>query len=73
MRRKAFTPSELVYIAKAIEGQERDKAKQRQSQAGKKHGRGQIASDNLSEAIEAQPPVRDVIAAKVGWSGRPLQ
>jgi ParB family chromosome partitioning protein len=68
--RKAFTPSERVAIAEAMEAQVRESAQERQREAGKKHGRGKIAPGNLPEAIETQPPTRDIIAARVGWSGR---
>jgi len=65
VKRKAFTPSERVYIAKAIEGQEREKAKERQAQAGKNHGRGKIASGKFPEAIERG--VRVATAQKTGF------
>ena len=56
-------------IAEAIDEQEREKAKERQREAGKKHGRGKIASGNFPEAIE-EGRSRDLIAEKVGWSGK---
>lgn len=48
--------------------QEHAEGKERQREAGKKHGRGKIASDTLPEAIEQSPPARDVAAEAVGWS-----
>jgi hypothetical protein len=59
-----------VTIVKAIEAHVRQQAKQRQVQAGKKHGRGKIASGNLPEAVKPQPQTRDIAAAYAGMSGR---
>jgi ParB/RepB/Spo0J family partition protein len=68
-RRKNLNPSEKIAISEALYAHEQKKAKIRQREAGKKHGRGQIASEKFTEAIEPPPPVRDVAAAAVGWSG----
>jgi ParB/RepB/Spo0J family partition protein len=67
-QRKDFTPSERVEIAEAILAQEQVAAKARQRDAGKKHGRGKIAPENVTEAIEHAPEAREVAAAAVGWS-----
>jgi len=72
-QRLAFSPSERVAIAEAIDAHERAKAKQRQKEAGKNHGKGQIASGKFPEAIEEHPPARELIAARVGWSGKPYE
>jgi len=49
-----------------IEEREHAKAKERQSENGKMHGRGQIASENFTEAIVTQPQSRDHAAHAVG-------
>jgi hypothetical protein len=68
--RKEFTPSERLEIAEAMAAQEREKARERQAQAGPKEGRGkkQSASGKLPEPVSGR--IRDIIASRVGWSGR---
>jgi N6-adenosine-specific RNA methylase IME4/ParB-like chromosome segregation protein Spo0J len=74
-KRMDFRPSERVAIAKALDDHERKKAKERQSKAGPQEGRGKkksgsTGSGNFPEAVESQPQVRDLIGARVGWSGK---
>jgi ParB-like chromosome segregation protein Spo0J len=77
--RKDLNPSERVAICEALFERELEQARARQREAGKKYGRGKksvsddssaaIASGKVPEAIEPHPPVRDVAAKAVGWSG----
>ena len=69
-RRKDLNPSEKVAIAEALYEHQQTQAKERQREAGKRHGRGKIASGNMPEAIEPCPEARDVAGAALGWSGR---
>jgi len=59
-----------VEILEAIDAHVRAKAKERQSEAGPKEGRGKkkSAGGNFPQAVEGKS--RDLIAARVGWSGR---
>lgn len=50
-QRDDFSPSEMVVHARRIEHLERDLAKQRQQQAGREHGRGQIGGADSAQAI----------------------
>ena len=72
-RRKDFTPSEAVAIAEALEKREKEKAKLRQKQAGKKFGKGKIASGNFPEAIIEKGQTRDKIARPTGYSSKTLE
>jgi N6-adenosine-specific RNA methylase IME4 len=66
-QRKDFTPSELVEISRAVEAEERELARARQSLAGGS------ASGKLPEAI-AKGDARDRTAARIGAiSGRTLE
>ncbi|KKM98960.1 hypothetical protein LCGC14_1152630 [marine sediment metagenome] len=62
--RKAFTPSEEVAIADAVEPIERAAAKERQKEAGKEHGKGQIGGANLAPAMDTK--VRQRVARSLG-------
>jgi ParB-like nuclease family protein len=67
--RKEFTPSERCEIAEAMAQHEREKAQERQAEGQKSGGRGKKKlPGNLPESLQGQ--TRDIIAARVGWSGR---
>jgi hypothetical protein len=71
-QRDDFSPSEMVVHARRIESLEKELAKQRQQQAGRDHGRGQIASAESAEAMEPPPrhqrETRNRVANAVGTS-----
>jgi ParB/RepB/Spo0J family partition protein len=73
--RKDFTPREAVAIGKAIEELEKPKAKERQSEGGKKAGKGRPATEKTGGGNLPQPngdtgKTRDKVAEAVGMSGR---
>lgn len=71
--REDFSPSDAVAIAVAIEEREKAEAKERQSEAGKTHGRGQIACGNLPQASKNEKTKSKTKAAKsVGMSRKTL-
>ena len=70
--RKDFTPSEAAAMGMALEPLAKADAKQRQVEAGKKHGRGKIASVKVTEPI-GQAVVREKVGAAVGMSGPTYQ
>jgi hypothetical protein len=55
-------------MGEALEELERPKAKERQKAAGKQHGRGKIASEKFTEAIDTAT-TREKVGAAVGMSG----
>jgi ParB family chromosome partitioning protein len=65
--RRDFSPREAVALGKVLEALERPKAKARQSEAGKQHGRGKIASDQIPEPFKGQ--TRDKVGRAVGMGG----
>jgi site-specific DNA-methyltransferase (adenine-specific) len=66
--RKAFSPSEMVAIADAIEATERVKAKERQIEGGRTAGRGRprIGSGNFPEPTSPKGNALDHVAKVVG-------
>ena len=70
--RKDFTPTEAAAMGMALEPLAKADAKQRQVEAGKKHGRGKIASVKVTEPI-GQAVVREKVGAAVGMSGPTYQ
>ena len=68
-QRKDYTPSERVGIGEAREERDKAAAAQRRVEGAKKAGRGRkIAYEKNTEAIESQPPSREITAAAVGMS-----
>ncbi len=63
---KQWTPSERVAIAKAIADEEKNRAKERQREAGEQFGKG-IAGGHLTASYETGKS-RDIIAKKAGFS-----
>lgn len=72
--RKQFAPSEAAALAARIRPLEEAAARERQQEAGRKHGRGQIADGNLPQAIEEkeQKKARSRTAKAVGYKARTL-
>ena len=54
--------SDQAAPAAVVTSQPQTQAKERQREAGKKHGRGKIGSENFTEPIQPSPPARDVAA-----------
>jgi site-specific DNA-methyltransferase (adenine-specific) len=67
-----LTPSEAVAVADYFRAGVEAEAKAAQGVAGKERGRGQIAGGKLPQAI-AEGKVRDVLARRVGMSGKTLE
>jgi site-specific DNA-methyltransferase (adenine-specific) len=62
--RKAFAPSEIVAITEALEPVERAKAKEKQRDAGRVNGRGQVTGS--SRKLSRAPTALDHVAKVVG-------
>jgi transcriptional regulator with XRE-family HTH domain len=65
--------SDQAAPAAVVTSQPQTQAKQRQRDAGKKHGRGKIGGDESSPPIEHPPPARDVAAAVVTPAPEPAR
>lgn len=64
--RKDFLPSEAVAIKKALEPLERERARERQSMAGRTCGKGMITGEKFAPPIKGK--VRERVAASAGMS-----
>ena len=66
----SMAPSEKNAVTERMREQIVAAAKARQAQAGPKAGRGKkkSGSDNCPEPLE-EGQTRDIVAARVGWSG----
>ena len=73
VQRVNYTMTEAVRLAERLEPLEKEAAKERQRESGKKHGKGQTASGKLPQAKPKRTPqAGDKVAAAVGVTRRTL-